>query len=160
MDNYSIPLRERIIAVLLGLGLPIPATHRKECWGYDRDYEKHVYIPNDRQLQAFSQALDMSDSNDYHEDDIVAWVNEASGHIMSRRSYFIYKKVRPLYPEFKLPVEERIKIFNGLIAPPSSKEALEKASKRQAYYEKRAGQASQRNGEAEGSTEERDSISD
>lgn len=152
MDNYSILFRNNIVTVLLGLGLPVPALHRKELWGYERNYEQHIYYPKLKELQAFSIALEMDYSRDYSVDDILAWLNEASGCPMSKRTYFLLKKDRPLYPEYKLSLEDRINIFNGLTPPPSSKKSLEKTSKREAYYKGRSSEVTEGNGQAEKET--------
>jgi hypothetical protein len=160
MDYYSIPLRENIVGVLLGLGLPVPALHRKELWGYERDYDRHIYFPIQAHLEALYTALEMSESGDYHTDDIVAWLVEATKTPLSKRNFFNFKKDRPLYSEFKLSLEERINIFNGISAPPSTKEAEIKKGKRQAYHEKRTREASQGDGEAEGTSEAGNSSSD
>jgi len=156
MDDYSIGLREHTVAVMLGLGLPIPALHRKELWGYDRDYEKHVYIPNDKQLNALDMAFKMADSGDYHTDDILPWLAEASGLSISRRNYFILKKDRPLFPEFTLSLEERINIFNGLSSPPASEKTRKAKNYRQAYNAQRAQGIGEGDGEAEGTPDSTD----
>lgn len=147
---------------LIGLGLPIPALHRKELWGYERDYERHIYFPVDYKLDAFYKALEMSEHGDYYTDDIVAWLNEASKEPIKRRNFFILKKERPLFDEYKLPLEERIKIYHGLTTPPPTAQILEKARLRQARKLERAEKVASSNGEAagkevrEGSREDRD----
>lgn len=148
MDNYSIPLRESVLVTLFGLGLPVPALHRKELWGYVRDYDRHIYFPIAEALSALYTAFEMQDSGDYHTDDVVAWLNEASKIQIGRRNFFILKKERTLFTESQLSLEQRISIFNGQSSPPSSKKSIEKANKRQAYYQKGTGSASEGDGEA------------
>lgn len=114
--NYSKPLQDAIDVILFGLGLPVPNTQIREPWGYRRDGD--YFLPNNEELEVFATALDMSDSGDYHKDDIVAWFQTALPDVAnSRRTFFYLKAERPLFPEWKLPLEERIKIANGLTSP-------------------------------------------
>lgn len=126
VGSFSIPLRKSLVATLMGLGLPIPATHKKSVWGY----EKHgdVYYPITAELDALYIALEMNDGLEYEVPDILEWLSKAVKNPPSRRSFFYFKEKRPLFPEYKsLTVEQRIDLFTNVTrtAPATPQEGRE-----------------------------------
>lgn len=103
--------RDSMIRTLQGLGLPTPAYAKREPWGYKK--EGNVYLPIEQDLQVLLRAVEMAESRQYHQDDIVKWVQSAPiSRTFEKRQFANIKKDRPPFPELRLPVEERIELVH------------------------------------------------
>lgn len=111
--QYSRLLCQSIIDTLMGLGLPLPVKQSKCPWGYRK--EGSIFVPNEQELEVLATAFDMDASGMYFLDDVIAWLQAALPNAAtSRRTYLILKKERPLFPEFRYSLEERIKIAHAI----------------------------------------------
>lgn len=122
--TFSKQLRKSLIRPLQGLGLPTPRYGRKTPFGYENI--NNVFIPIEKELLILHTAVNMIDG-DYYLDDIHAWFNSAITTPRSLRTFQYIRFDRPTFPEIKLPLEERIKIFYG-IAPATSQEVRKEIS--------------------------------